>query len=206
MEAMSLVALSLQSPDTSADVGFLQVLGFALCELEDGRARLVPASGPELWLQSGESARLTAVFDGLGPLRDLEGNPLIYEPPPAAATSRGQAVVLGPVYPVVDLVSSTSWYEKQLGLVESFHDEVTQWAELRDAAGRRLVLAFAPDLDTPAMLALRVRDAAADVERLREYDLAPIWTRGVPWGRMAAYLSPSGLPVLLVERASSSSD
>ncbi len=202
---MSLVALSLESPDTSADVGFFQVLGLALCELDDGHARLIPATGPELWLRAGSETRLTAVFDGMGPLQDLEGNPLAYERPPSPATTRGQAAVLGPVYPVVDLPSSVVWYQKQLGLEEVFHDEVTQWSELSDNGDRRLVVAFSPDLDTPVMLALLVRDAAAEVERLREFDLEPAWTRGVPWGRMAAYATPGGLPVLLVERSSNSS-
>ena len=203
---MSLIALDMESPDLSADVGFLQVLGYSLCELENGRARLIPARGPELRLRAGEKALLTAVFDGMGPLSDLEGNPIRYERPATAATTRGQATVLGPVYPVVDLPSSVSWYEKQMGLREAFHDEVTQWSELADEEGNRLVVAFSPDLETPSMLALAVSDAAAEVGRLREYDLEPVWTRSVPWGRMAAYASPGGLPVLLVERASSNSD
>jgi len=202
---MSLVALSLTSPDVSADVGFFQVLGFSLCDLENDRARLIPAVGPELRLERGDLPGLTAIFDGMGPTQDLEGNPLAYDRPTPAA-KHGQAIVLGPVYPVVDLPSSVSWYEKQLGLEEVFRDDVTQWAELQDAGERRLVVAFSPDLDTPRMLALQVRDAAAEVERLREYDLEPVWTRGVPWGRMAAYAAPGGLPLLLVERSSSSND
>jgi len=201
---MLLTALDLQSPDASSDVGFLQVLGYSLCELESDHARLIPASGPEIWLRQGDDAVLTSVFSGLGPTQDLEGNPLKYDRPPAPATTRGQATVLGPVHPVVDLPSSVVWYEKQLGLVETFHDEVAQWSELSDEAGNRIVLAFSPDLSTPTMLSLLVADAAAEVERLREFDLEPAWTRSVPWGRMAAYASPGGLPVLLVERFNSS--
>jgi len=206
MEKMTLVALSLESPDVSADVGFLQVLGFSLCELENDHARLIPASGPELWLKRHDPVRLTAVFDGIGPIQDLEGNPLAYDRPTASATTHGQAIVLGPVYPVVDLPSSVTWYKKQLGMEEVFHDEATQWSELQDSGGQRLVVAFSPDLETPTMLALLVRNAAAEVERLREFDLEPVWTRGVPWGRMAAYAAPGGLPVLLVERFSSNND
>lgn len=203
---MSLVAISIDSPNTSADVGFFQVLGLALCELEDDHARLIPSSGPEIWLKNGSKSSLTAVFDGMGPMQDLEGNPLEYISPPFSATTRGQVKILGPVYPVVDLPSSIGWYEKQLGLKEVFNDEVAQWAELQDSRGRRLIVAFSPDLATPAMLALLVDDAAGEVERLREYELEAAWTRSLPWGRIAAYAAPSGLPVLLVERFNNSSD
>ncbi|WP_457638159.1 VOC family protein [Oceanithermus sp.] len=202
---MRLIALDLESPDTSSEVGFFQVLGFSLCELENEHARLIPARGLELRLKKGRSAALTIVLNGMGPTQDLEGNPLKYDRPPPPATTRGQATVHGPVYPVVDLPSSLTWYEKQLGLKEVFHDEVTQWSEVSDEAGNRLVLAFSPDLSTPAMLSLLVPDAAAEVDRLREFDLLPAWTRSVPWGRMAAYASPGGLPVLLVEKFSSNS-
>jgi len=199
---MRLHTLHLATPELEADLGFFQVLGLALCELEEGRARLVPARGPELELQGAEGPpRLVAVLSGLGPREDLEGNPLHYAPAPRAATSRGQAEVLGPVYPVVDLPSSLAWYERHLGLRERFSDEETMWAELEDGRGGGLVLAFTPELETPAMLALRVRDAAAEVERLREYDLAPASTRALPWGRLAVYAAPGGLPVLLVEHA-----
>ncbi len=203
---MRLVAVSLTSSDARGDVGFFQVLGYSLCELEAEHARLVPARGPELWIAEGEDTSLEAVLAGTGPLQDAEGNPLAYAPPPQPPTTRGQAQVLGPVYPVVDLPTSISWYEKQLGLREVFSDEATQWTELADEAGKRLVLAFSPELDTPAMLALTVRDAAAEVERLREFDLQPAWTRSVSWGKLAAYAAPGGLPLLLVERASSSND
>jgi len=199
------VALQFRSPDVAADVGFLQVLGLSLCELDGGRARLIPLAGPELWLESGEAGRLTAVFDGIGPTQDFEGNRLLYQHPPSPATTTGQVTILGAIYPVVDLPNSVSWYEKQLGFEEVFRDEVTQWSELRDQKGRRLVLAFSPELDTPTMLALQVPDAPAEVERLREFDLEPVWTRGVPWGRLAAYLTPSGLPVMLVEKFNSNS-
>jgi catechol 2,3-dioxygenase-like lactoylglutathione lyase family enzyme len=112
--------------------------------------------------------------------------------------------VLGPVLPVVDLPTSLAWYERQLGLREVFSEADTGWAELEHPGGGRVVLAFAPDLDTPAMLALSVRDAAAEVARLGEHDYRPVWTRSVPWGRMAAYAAPGGLPVLLIEASSSS--
>jgi catechol 2,3-dioxygenase-like lactoylglutathione lyase family enzyme len=196
---MRIASLSLSSPDVRADVGFFQVLGYALCELEDEHARLVPASGPELWIEKADKTELKAVLSGMGPKQDPEGNPLLYATAPAA-TTRGQVDVLGPVYPVVDLPTSVAWYEKQLGLEEVFADEVTAWSELSDEAGQRMVLAFAPDLKTPAMLALLVRDAAAEVARLREFDLEPVWTRSVPWGRLAAYVAPGGLASLLVER------
>lgn len=202
---MGLHTLHLATTELEADLGFFQVLGYALCELEEPHARLIPGSGPELQLENVEGgAALVPVFDGLGPREDLEGNPLRYAPPPRGAVSRGQARVRGPVLPVVDLPTSLAWYERQLGLAEVFSDADTGWAELEHPEGGRLVLAFAPDLDTPAMLALGVRDAAAEVERLREHDLLPVWTRSVPWGRMAAYAAPGGLPVLLVEASSSS--
>lgn len=206
MGKMPIVALSIESLDIKADVGFFQVLGLALCELENDHARLIPSAGPELWLKQGDESKLTAIFDGMGPLQDLEGNRLAYVRPTTAATTLGQTAILGPVYPVVDLSSSISWYEKHLGLEEVFTDKTTQWSELQDSRGGRLVLAFSPDLDTPTMLALQVRDAAIEVKRLREFDLEPVWTRSVPWGRMAAYAAPSGLPVLLVERLSNNSD
>ncbi|WP_456409511.1 VOC family protein [Oceanithermus sp.] len=199
---MGLHTLHLTTPELEADLGFFQVLGFALCELEEPRARLVPARGPELELQGAEGPpRLVAVLSGLGPREDLEGNPLRYAPPPRSATSRGQVEVLGPVYPVVDLPSSLSWYERHLELRERFSDEDTMWAELADGQDGGVVLAFTPELETPAMLALRVRDAAAEVERLREFDLAPVSARALPWGRLAVYAAPGGLPVLLVEHA-----
>jgi len=201
---MGLHTLLLATPELEADLGFFQVLGYALCELEEPRARLIPGSGPELQLEaSGGPARLVPVFAGLGPQEDLEGNPLRYAPPPAGAVTLGQVRVLGPVLPVVDLPSSLAWYERQLGLAEAFSEADTGWAELTHPDGSRVVLAFAPDLDTPAMLALEVRDAAAEVGRMREYDYLPVWTRSVPWGRMAAYAAPGGLPVLLVEANSS---
>ncbi|HGY08502.1 MAG TPA: VOC family protein [Oceanithermus profundus] len=202
---MALHTLRLATPELEADLGFFQVLGYALCELEEPRARLIPGSGPELHLEhAGGQPQLVPVLGGLGPREDLEGNPLAYAPPPRAATSRGQAIVLGPVLPVVDLPSSLAWYERHLGLRERFSEADTGWSELEHPEGGRFVLAFAPELDTPAMLALAVRDAAAEVERLGEYDFLPVWTRSVPWGRMAAYAAPGGLPVLLVEASSSS--
>jgi len=202
---MGLHTLHLATPELEADLGFMQVLGYALCELEEPHARLIPGEGPELQLEAGGGpARLVPVFAGLGPREDLEGNPLRYAPPPGGAVTQGQARVLGPVLPVVDLPSSLAWYERQLGLAEAFSEADTGWAELIHPGGGRIVLAFAPDLDTPAMLALKVRDAAAEVERMREYDYLPVWTRSVPWGRMAAYAAPGGLPVLLVEANSSS--
>jgi len=202
---MGLHTLHLATPELEADLGFFQLLGYALCELEEPHARLIPAAGPELRLEGvGSGTALVPVFDGMGPREDLEGNPLRYAPPPRGAVSRGQARVLGPVLPVVDLPSSLAWYERHLGLAEVFSEADTGWAELEHPEGGRVILAFAPDLDTPAMLLLGVRDAAAEVERLREHDLLPVWTRSVPWGRMAAYAAPGGVPVLLVEASSSS--
>ncbi len=201
---MGLHTLRLFTPELEADLGFFQVLGFTLRELEEPHARLIPGAGPELHLEAAAAPRLVPVFDGLGPREDLEGNELEHGPPPRPVASRGQARVLGPVLPVVDLPTSLAWYERQLGLRETFSEAATGWAELVHPGGGRIVLAFAPDLDTPAMLALSVRDAAAEVVRLQEHDEQPVWTRRVPWGRMAAYAAPGGLPVLLVEASSSS--
>lgn len=202
---MGLHTLHLETPELAADLGFFQILGYALCELQEPRARLIPGSGPELLLEAASGpARLVPVFAGLGPQQDLEGNPLRFAPIPAGVLTRGQVQVHGPVLPVVDLPSSLAWYERHLDLEEVFSEADIGWAELEHPGGGRLVLAFAPDLDTPTMLALNVNDAAAEVERMREHDYLPVWTRSVPWGRMAAYAAPGGLPVLLVEASNSS--
>ncbi len=196
---MVLQGARLTTTNLDEDIGFFQLLGLALAEMEENRALLVPCCGPHLSLVRGAGTELTAVFSGMGPRVDLEGNPLFYEAPAADLTTKGQAQPPKPLYPVVDLHSSIEWYTRQLKLSEVFLDAPTQWAELQDERGGRIVLSFTPDLDTPAMLVLPVADAAAEVERLREFEVSPAQARQLSWGRIAAYRSPGGLAVLLQE-------
>lgn len=176
---------------------FYRGLGFA------GEATLFDARGQALLLEkSPEPPGAELVWPGqVSVFYDLEGNQH-RRAPAISARDAGTARMEGVLYGVVDLVASSEWYQRQLGMRLDFYDEASDWAEL-GSEGLKVLLSFLPGEQRRGVLVLATEDAPAEVARQRERGHTPLWTRSIAWGRLALFADPAGNPVLFIERSGS---
>ncbi len=183
--------------DLAALTAFYAGLGFV------GEGPMFDARGHALFLEkSPEPAGAELVWPGqVSVFYDLEGNQH-RRAPAVSARVLGTAEIVGVLYGVVDLVESSEWYQRQLGMALAFYDVDSDWIELT-SRGLSVLLSFLPGEQRRGVLVLATKDAPAEVARQQERGLIPLWTRSTAWARLALFADPAGNPVLFMERSGS---